>query len=211
MAVAAGLRAVGFLPKLLRIGLKPIAQHSGKASAAKMAHKLAGTARGAGKAAGTVAEYAIPGYQRGAGRNQLAGLLAADVVPETLYATMHASMMPEGTPMATRVGAGLEDAAIGMGLSWLGQGAAEGGLRAIERRTGKRINDHVRYATKAGIGGATMMGGYSLLPKPFTESAYQKAEEAMLAEEQFRRQQEDAQLAAQVEQNTINQLFGGVF
>jgi len=204
MAVA----AAAFIPRLLGL-FKGAKGATAAAGAAKGAAKAASFGEKARRWGGTAMEYAIPGYQVGMGKGATAGLIGADLAPELIMAGLQGAMLPEGTGMGTRLGAVGEDAGIGMGLSWLGQGLAEAGLRAVERRTGKPLGQGVRYATKAGLGAATMMGGYQVLPRPFAGSAYEKAQSAMEQEMALRRQEEDRQLAESVQQNTINSLFGG--
>lgn len=232
MAAAAAVKAIPMFAKW--------ALGAGRAVAgAKGAHAVARGIRGTSKALPKIAEYAIPGLTPGASRGQIAGLLAADLAPEVMFAGLHAATLPEGTPMGTRIGAGVEDAAIGMGLSWLGQGAAEAGLRALARQRGARnlhrhtkgmkpgefgpmpapdfkpqpieMDPTARYAIKAGIGSAAMLGGFSAIPRPFSNSAYEQAEQMLNQEAMARRQQEDAALYEAAQMNAMQQLFGGYY
>lgn len=135
-------------------------------------------------------------------RNAAIGL-ALDAAPETLFAGMLAAQLPEGTPLHERAGAFVQDAAIGTAIGTVGTAGLGAGLR--------RSGMGEQGARMAQMATAPMMymGANAMMPRPFEEAAYSRAERKMIEEERARRAAEDEQLSRQVEQNTANQLLGG--
>jgi hypothetical protein len=136
-------------------------------------------------------------------RNAAVGL-ALDAAPETLFAGMLASQLPEGTPFHERAGAFLQDAAIGTAIGTVGTAGLGAGLR----RAG--MGEQAARMTQMATAPMMYMGANALMPRPFEEAAYSRSERKMIEEERARRAAEDEQLARQVEENTANQILGGL-
>ena len=139
-------------------------------------------------------------------RNAAIGL-AIDAVPETGYAALLASQLPEGTPWHERAGAFAQDAALGTAIGTLGTA----GIGAGMRRAG--LPERTAHLTQMGVSPFLYMGANAVVPRPFEEKAWKRAENKQIEEERQRRQLEDQQLAeavrSQTEQGLLTDLFGG--
>lgn len=133
--------------------------------------------------------------------------LALDAIPEVGFAALLASQLPEDTPWHERAGAFAQDALIGTAVGTLGTAALGKGLR-----TAGVPAQHAHVAQMA-TSPFLYMGVNTMLPRPFEEGAWRRAENTRMQEEAQRRQLEDQQLAEsvriQTEEGILNSLFGG--
>lgn len=130
--------------------------------------------------------------------------LAGRFGPELIFPAINAAMLPEGSSIGERLGAGAEALAFNLGGSLGGEMA--GGLagRRLARSRGWSMSaPQTEQAINTGLGLGGTVGGLAanFVPMPITNSAYEKA---------MRREQERQQAQQNLETANLYTDLGGL-
>lgn len=131
---------------------------------------------------------------------------ATDVVPNALFAGLSALSLPEGTDMATRLGAAGEDLATSFPLSIAGRVGGYGMARGIGKMRNRPLSrdslDMVQGLSGAGL--EALAWGSGLVPRPFAQGAWDRYNEQMQQEQM----QQQAMRDQEIRNQTLRELGG---